>query len=227
MAYRKQPLIKDQIYHVFNRGIAKEPIFTDKKDYCRFLDVTNFYRFSSPNMRFSYYNRLEYNSKKKFLEELEAKKEQQVNIYTYCLMPNHFHFILKEITENGIKKFAANLQNSYAKYLNTKIKRTGSLFQEMFKAVRIESDEQLLHTVRYIHINPITSFLIKDFDQLILYPWSSFRDYITGIHSTSFLNTSFINSFYKSKEQILSFTKDQADYQNKLNEIMHLTLDFV
>jgi len=178
-------------------------------------------------MRFSYYNRLEYNSKKKFLDNLESKNEQQVNIYSYCLMPNHFHFVLKEIIENGIKNFTGNLQNSYAKYINTKMKRTGSLFQEMFKAVRIDSDEQLLHTVRYVHLNPLTSYLVKDFDQLIKYPWSSLNDYITGINSTPFLDTSLIHSFYKSSGDLLAFTKDQADFQNKLKEIMHLTLDFV
>lgn len=227
MAFRKQPLIKNQIYHVFNRGIAKEPIFFNKRDYLRFIEVINFYRFSSPEMRFSYYNRLEYSSKKNFLDDLESKGEQQVNIYSYCLMPNHFHFVLREITEDGIKNFAGNLQNSYAKYFNTKMKRTGSLFQEMFKAVRIESDEQLLHTVRYVHLNPLTSYLVKDFNQLVKYPWSSLNDYLTEINSTPFLDTSFINAFYKSNEQFLSFTKDQADFQNKLKEIMHLTLDFI
>jgi len=227
MTYRKPPIFKNQIYHVFNRGIAKVPIFFDKRDYFRFFEVTNFYRFSSPEMRFSYYNRLEYNSKKKFLDNLESKNEQQVNIYSYCLMPNHFHFVLKEIIENGIKNFTGNLQNSYAKYINTKMKRTGSLFQEMFKAVRIDSDEQLLHTVRYVHLNPLTSYLVKDFDQLIKYPWSSLNDYITGINSTPFLDTSLIHSFYKSSGDLLAFTKDQADFQNKLKEIMHLTLDFV
>jgi len=224
MGYRKHPIFTDQIYHVFNRGIAKSPIFFEKRDYQRFLEVTNFYRFSSPNLRFSYYNRLEQNSRSLFLKELEEKGPKQVNIYAFCLIPNHFHFVMKESKDDGIRKFISNLQNSYAKYINTKMKRTGSLFQEMFKAERIESDEQLIHTVRYVHLNPYTSFLVKELNQLRNYPWSSFNSYLDK-NSFSFLDTDFINSFYKTKEIFLSFTLDQADYQRRLSEIKHLTLD--
>ena len=224
MGYRKHPIFTDQIYHVFNRGIAKSPIFFEKRDYQHFLEVTNFYRFSSPNLRFSYYNRLEQNSRSLFLKELEEKGPKQVNIYAFCLIPNHFHFVMKESKDDGIRKFISNLQNSYAKYINTKMKRTGSLFQEMFKAERIESDEQLIHTVRYVHLNPYTSFLVKELNQLRNYPWSSFNSYLDK-NSFSFLDTDFINSFYKTKEIFLSFTLDQADYQRRLSEIKHLTLD--
>lgn len=224
MGYRKHPIFPEQIYHVFNRGVASQPIFYDNRDYLRFLNVANFYRFVSPGLRFSYYNRLTLEGKSAFLGRLEKKGEKQVAIFVFCLIPNHFHFLIKELVEHGIQRFASNLQNSYAKYLNTKNRRSGALFQEMFKAVRIETDEQLLHTARYIHLNPFTSFLIKKVDNLKDYRWSSLRSYL-GEEKFDFLETDFLNGFFSSKEKFKSFTYDQADYQRKLGEIKHLTFE--
>lgn len=224
MAYRKQPIFPDQVYHVFNRSIAKQPIFLEEKDYQRFLNVTNFYRFSSAGLRFSHYNRLELEERKAFIERLQKEGEKQIEIFCFCLMPNHFHFLIKELIEKGIKKFASNLQNSYAKYFNTKRKRSGALFQEMFKATRIESDEQLHHVARYIHLNPYTSYLVKGINQLKTYPWSSLSDYLNKSRF-DFLETNFLSRFYSSKEKLEAFTLDQADYQRKLGDIKHLVLE--
>lgn len=137
-------------------------------------------------------------------------------------MPNHVHFLLKESSSNGISCFMRNFQNSYAKYFNTKTKRSGSLFQSMFKAVRIESDEQLLHVCRYIHLNPLTSYLIKEFDQLETYPWSSFRHYVNG---DDIIEKKMIMQSFKTIEDFKKFTANQIDYQRKLDSIKHLTLD--
>lgn len=224
MTYRKHLIFPEQIYHVYNRGIALEPIFKEKKDYLRFIEVVNFYRYSSPGLRFSYYNRLPIDQRTPFIEDLEKNGEKQVIIYAFTLMPNHFHFLLKGTIEYGIQKFFSNLQNSYAKYFNTKTKRTGSLFQEMFKAVRIESDEQFIHTTRYVHLNPSTSYLVKNINELKKYPWSSLKNYI-GNDGFNFVETDFLNSFYNSKEKLMSFTFDQIDYQRKLEEIKHLILE--
>lgn len=224
MSYRKQPIFPDQIYHVFNRSIALQPIFSEAKDYQRFLNVVDFYRFASPGLRFSHYNRLLSEDKKTFIEKLQKEGKKQISIFAFCLMPNHFHFLLKELENNGIRKFSSNLQNSYAKYFNTKRKRSGSLFQEMFKAVRIESDEQLVHVARYIHLNPFTFFLIKGVNQLKNYPWSSFNNYLQ-MGKFEFLETDFLMSFFRSKEEFETFTFDQANYQRQLEEIKHLTLE--
>lgn len=224
MSYRKQPIFPDQIYHVFNRSIALQPIFSEAKDYQRFLNVVDFYRFASPGLRFSHYNRLLSEDKKTFIEKLQKEGKKQISIFAFCLMPNHFHFLLKELENNGIRKFSSNLQNSYAKYFNTKQKRGGALFQEMFKAVRIESDEQLVHVARYIHLNPFTSFLVKNINQLRIYPWSSLNTYL-GIGNFNFLETDFLMGFFPSKKEFKTFTLEQADYQRQLGLIKHLILE--
>lgn len=224
MPYRKQPIVPGQIYHVFNRSIAKQPIFLNEKDYQRFLDTIDFYRFTSTRLRFSFFNRLNIKEKETFLHKLITEGEKQLVIFAFCLMPNHFHFLLRGLTEEGIKKFTANLQNSYAKYFNTKRKRSGALFQEMFRAVRVESDEQFIHVSRYIHLNPYSSFIIRNLDQLKTYPWSSLIDYL-GDFNFSFLDKNLLNSFFPTISKLETFIFDQADYQRHLEEIKHLAIE--
>ncbi len=139
-------------------------------------------------------------------------------------MPNHVHFLIKEIRENGIAAFMSNFQNSYAKYFNLKNGRTGALFQAMFKAVLIETDEQLLHVVRYIHLNPLTSFILKNIEDLAKYPWSSFQEYL-GKSKWNIVDKDFILSFFPSLKHFIDFTKDQIDYQRELDKIKHLTFE--
>lgn len=223
--YRRHPIVPDEIYHIFNRGIASQPIFLSKRDYERFCNVVDFYRFLDPGMRFSHYNRLEVKQQKIFLEKLYETGQKQVIIFSFCLMPNHFHLLLKEIIRGGTQKFISNIQNSYAKYFNTRMKRTGSLFQEMFKAVRVETDEQFLHVARYIHLNPYSSFVVKNIDELNSYLWSSLRKYLKGEDCFSFIDESFLQSFYPSKDKLKTFTFDQVDYQRRLKEIGYLTIE--
>jgi putative transposase len=224
MTYRRQPIVPGQIYHIFNRSIAGEPIFLDVKDYSRFLKTTDFYRFSSPPLRFSFFDRLPIIERDNFLKNLKERGQKLVSIYAFCLMPNHFHFLTKELVDEGIKRFVSNLQNSYAKYFNTKRKRQGSLFQEMFKAVLIETEEQFLHVARYIHLNPYSSFLVRTISQLENYQWSSFGDYLGKTHF-EFLDKDFLNGFYSSSESLRSFTLDQKDYQRRLEKIKHLVCE--
>lgn len=224
MSYRKHPIFPGQIYHIFNRSVAKQTIFLENKDDQRFLNTTDFYRFASPSLRFSFYNRLAFKEKTAFMERLQKEGKRQVIIFAFCLMPNHFHFLLKELIGGGIRKFAGNLQNSYAKYFNTKRKRVGALFQEMFKATRIESDEQLIHVARYIHLNPFSSFIVKDIKQLKNYPWSSLISYLEE-GNYNFIDKDLLKTFFKTKEKLKSFTFDQADYQRNLEIIKHLTIE--
>jgi len=138
-------------------------------------------------------------------------------------MPNHFHFLLKNLKDSGINKFMSNFQNSYAKYFNTKTGRTGSLFQQNFKAVRVESDEQLTHVSRYIHLNPITAYLINSVEELIDYPWSSYPEYISKGKSN--LNKDLVLGNFRSINDYKKFVADQVDYQRELDKIKHIILE--
>lgn len=223
MSYRRTPIVTGEVYHTFNRSIARQPIFLNVRNYSRALELINFYSYIQPRLRFSHYNRLSIKEKTNFLNDLKQNGRKQIKLFAFCLMPNHVHFLLKEIEKSGISRFMSNFQNSYAKYFNLKTDRTGSLFQSMFKAVRIESDEQLIHTCRYIHLNPLTSYIIKEIKDLEIYPWSSYSEYFKD--SSDFVDTSLILEFFPSKKLFKKFTLDQVDYQRQLDKIKHLSFE--
>ncbi len=224
MPLRKTVLATGETYHVFNRGVNHQPIFIDKRDYPRALEIMSFYRFDKPSLRFSFYNRLPLEEKAKFWKKLEEKNQKIVTFLCFCLMPNHFHFFLRQEKENGISKFLANFQNSFTKYINTRHTRSGHLLQGQFKAVRIETENQLLHTSRYIHLNPYTSFIVNTVNQLKSYPWSSLPQYIRD-DGKGICETNDILSSFSSNKQYLQFVLDQKDYQRTLRQIEHLLLE--
>jgi putative transposase len=223
MPFRKAPIVNGEIYHVFNRSIARQPVFESKRDYERFLDILRYYRFFKPPLSYSHFFRLNSELRQKYLLELNVQKPI-CDVFVFCLMPNHFHLLLKQATDNGITNLLSNIQNSYARYFNTKYKRNGALFQEMFKAVRVETDEQFVHVARYIHLNPLNGFLLKSTKELGNYTWTSFADYVnTG--ESKILTKDLLLGFHQNREKLKKFTFDQLDYQRKLHRIKHLVFD--
>jgi len=223
MPYRKTIFVNNEIYHTINRSIEEQTIFKGKRDYQRALDLIDFYRYNHPPLRFSHYNRLPKNEKEKFIKNLKENGKPVVEILAFCLMPNHFHFLLRQIREKGVQSFMRNFQDSFARYFNTKYHRVGLLFQGMFKAVRIETDEQLIHVSRYIHLNPVSSYIVEIGD-LENYPWSSFPEYL-GKHPQGFTNPTPLLDFFKSRTAYKEFVFNQADYQRRLQKIKHLALE--
>lgn len=222
MPYRKTVFANDEIYHLFNRGINHFPIFTAPKEYQRFLDLLNYYRFKDPQLSFSFFSRLPKEDKNKLLAYLK-NNEKLVEIYAYCLIPNHFHLLVKQLRDGGIRKMLSHVENAYVRYFNLKHERLGPLFESMFKAVRVEDEEQLLHVSRYIHLNPNTSCLVE-INKLSKYPWSSLPLYLSKT-SSPFTNTDFILSLINGLEKYQSFVFDQAQYQRELHKIKHLLFE--
>lgn len=213
MPYRKTPLVTGEIYHVFNRGVARLPIFEDKRDYNRFLETLYYYQFQGPKPQFSQIKRF---------KDLNFEKNQKiVEIICYCLMPNHYHFMIKQLQDNGISEFINKLSNSYTKYFNTRHERVGPLLQGQFKAVRVETEEQLLHLSRYIHLNPIVSFLFKDLRE---YFYSSYLAFI-DVRQDKICTKELVISMFKTPAIYELFVLDQADYGKTLEQIKHLTFD--
>lgn len=221
MPRRKVIIRTDEVYHVYNRSIARQPILTGSKECQRFLELIDYYRFEQPGLRFSHFNRLQRDQKSAFLQSLYNTGISIVDVYAFSIMPNHFHILAKQLVDDGIKTFVSLLQNSYAKYYNTKFDRFGSIWQEMFKAVRIETDEQFLHVSRYIHINPLTEFIISNPEELVTYPLTSFTDYM-GKRNRIFVNKAPLLEHFNSIQSLKTFTFDNVEYQRSLREIKHL-----
>lgn len=199
MPYRTTPLITGQIYHVFNRGVEKRCIFADQKHYNRFLKTLYYYSIKDPKPKFSLFSQPR-------ASNIDFSK-QIVEIIAYCLMPNHFHLLIKQTADNGISEFMRKMSNSYARYFNTKHNRVGPLWQGQFKAVLVENDQQLIHLSRYIHLNPYLAYLVKDLKD---YEWSSYPEYINLIKG--FSKKEQVLDFFKSAEEYQEFVKDHADY---------------
>lgn len=219
---RKVIFANNEIYHVFNRGVDKRSTFTNLKELKRAVATINFYQYSNLPMGYGKLLTLSKEARNNVIEQIQ-KHPKIVEIIAYCIMPNHFHFLIKQLQEHGITKFTSNFTNSYTKYFNYKNERSGHLFQGVFRSVYIEDNEQLLHLSRYIHLNPVTSFVIEK-ERLEFYDWSSYLEYL-GLTKVILTNNTIVLKQFSSKEKYKEFVLDQADYARNLKLIEHLTLE--
>lgn len=222
MSGRKITFANQEYYHVFNRGISRQPICLNKKDYERIILTFSFYRFAQPPIKLSRLLQLPANQRQDFLKKIKKEGKKLVEIISFVIMPNHFHLLLRQNMDRGISIFLSNSINSYTRYFNTKYKREGNLFQGVFKAVHIETEEQLIHLSRYIHINPVVSFVVKR-EKLLDYPWSSLSDYLKT--EPTMLDLDPVMVHFKSPKDYQSFVFDQIDYARKLEEVKHLLIE--
>ena len=223
MPARFTPLVTDNYYHVFNRGVNKRPIFNGVKDYKRLLNLLRFYNYADHPVRFSKFLLLSKDQRKEIWSRLE-NSSTLLNIIAYCFMPNHFHLLVKQNIENGTSRFLANIQISYTKYFNIKNDRVGPLLQGQFKAVKIDSEEQLLHVSRYIHLNPYSSALIKNIKDIADYEWTSFKEYLEDV-DYPVCSHDLINGYFTNKDKHKDFVLNDADYQKSLEYVKHLTIE--
>lgn len=143
---RKEPLVNNEYYHIYNRGVDKRDIFSDKNDLKRFIEsILEFNRVAVIKSL--------YNLRKVGIKSLPLVKEPLVVIVACCLNPNHFHFILKQLVDGGISKFMLKLQSGYTSYFNAKNDRSGSLFQGTFKSHHIGSENYFNKLLGYTNNN--------------------------------------------------------------------------
>ena len=144
----KTEYFNGEYYHIYNRGVESRPIFMDEADYFRFLlGMKEF------NNAKTIFNLLRYTRTKKTKDCPDP--EPIVEFVCYSLMPSHYHFLVRQIKDDGISKFMQKLGTGYTKYFNKRYERTGVLFQGVFQAKHIAKDEYLLHLSRYIHLNAL------------------------------------------------------------------------
>jgi len=142
----REKIALGEYYHIYNRGVDKRLVTKDGKDVERFMQSLEFFNSKNPVISLREIISNENNKNIK-------SKDPLVEIICYCLNPNHYHLLLKEIHEGGISEFMKRLGGVYTWYFNNKHKRSGALFQGRFKSVHIKSNEQLLHTSVYVGLN--------------------------------------------------------------------------
>ena len=182
MSIRKISFVQEEFHHLYNRGNDKRKIFHDEQDYKYFIKLLYL---SNSQSNFKSYN---LDRIKNFDVFSLENKDPIVSIGAYVLMPNHFHLLITQKSDNGISKFMQKLCTAYAMYYNKKYKRTGSLFEGKFKSQHLNTDNYLRYIFSYIHLNPIKLIQkdwkekgIIDFNKSIKflndYRYSSYVDY--------------------------------------------------
>lgn len=214
--------VENGYYHVYNRGVDKRIIFLDDLDYRVFLHLLKFY-LSPQNFTFQNQHPLtEVTGIIPVKLHLFQTLPNEVNLLAYCLMPNHFHLLLKQITPDGVTKLLRRVSITYAMYFNKRHKRVGHLFQGIFKAVLIENDAYLLHLSRYIHLNPTEATGIIP----VAYPYSSYQYYM-GTKNASWIKPKFILDYFQSNINSPFLPKQINTYKRFVEDYIHDSSDYL
>jgi len=193
---REINFVTGEFYHIFNRGVDKREIVSDLHDVNRFLQ--SMIEFNNVDGVGSIYE----NS---FRQKNEIKKQRNnlVDFVAYCINPNHYHFILRQKTENGISQFMKKL-GGYSGYYNLRHKRSGSLFQGPFKAVHIDSNEYLLHLSVYVNLNFHKHKLGYRVAKFVKSSWGEY----TNESIDGFCKKDIILKQFKNKKEYKDFSED-------------------
>lgn len=188
-----------EYYHIFNRGVDKREVFSCVRDYERFLFSMDLLNDESDGLMIGWRDHKKTNPQAKlddFLKLSFRKRDPLVEITAYCLNPNHYHFILKQMKDKGIEKFMHKIGISHTKYFNKKNKRSGSLFQNRFKAVHIDSNEHLLYVSAYINKNNF----IHGYNKNDSWPYSSLHAYMNKRNDKLVYKDVIVGQFKNVKE---------------------------
>ncbi|KKS45098.1 hypothetical protein A3I25_02680 [Candidatus Nomurabacteria bacterium RIFCSPLOWO2_02_FULL_42_17] len=210
---RRIQFAEGEYYHVYNRGTEKRKIFMDEKDYERFIRLL-YGANSHTSIHLSNYQG-------STLLEI-PRGEPLVDIGAWCLIPNHFHLLLKERCINGLSRFLQKLLTGYTMYFNAKYNRKGVLFESSFQAQHLDTDNYLKYQYTYIHLNPISlveanwkdkkiSDLKKTREFLFLYPYSSFHDYLGTLRAEGMI---------LNREAFPEYFRTFIDFKNMVDEWM-------
>jgi len=189
------PCTTGEIYHVYNRGVDRRTTYLSAADYTYFIHLM--YEFNDLHTR--------YNVRRDFVRGTQhslpqnqsinlmdggltsihnvqqEKRECLVDIFAFVLMPNHFHFLLRQRIEGGIALFMQRIGTGYTNYFNILHERTGALFEGTYKRVHVADDQYMRYLPHYIHANPLPLFGATSqnvLDLLRSYKWSSAPDYL-------------------------------------------------
>lgn len=209
---RKDNLISENIYHIYNRGVEKRPLFMNSRDYARFID--DLIAFNDIEAVINFKPRIN------DIKSGDYKRKSLVDILSFCLMPNHYHLLLRQRVDGGITEFMRKLGGGYVNYFNLKHERVGTLFQGKFKSVLINDESYFRYISFYIHLNPLElSFSDwrekgigepqKAIEFLDKYKWSSHADYIGKFDFSLVIDKGFLDEHF---DNLFQYKKDLCDF---------------
>ena len=223
---RRAPIANGEVYHIYNRGVEKRKIFLDIEDHLRFVHDLFEFNDIRPAPNLTYYFKSQ--SKEVGLPKIEREpRKLLVEILVFCLMPNHFHLMVRQKVDKGITLFMRKLGTGYTNYFNQKYKRVGPLFQGRYKIVHLHREEHFLYLPYYIHFNPLELIIpewkdkkVKDIKKAIKflesYRWSSFLDYIGRKNFPSITQREFLLKLYGGTK---NYKRDAINWLKEINSI--------
>ena len=221
MPGRDITFVNNGIYHVFNKTTDKSKIFTDRQHASLFLELLKYYRSTKSNIRYSHFKELESEMVEYYKKQILIKKFHQVEIYCFCIMPTHFHLLLKQKLKNGVSHFMSQVLNSFTRYYNIKYEHSGQVFLSPFRAVVVGTFEQFIHVSRYIHLNLYSSGLISDINVLFSYPYSSMSRYLNNKKDELIEKSFLLKMFNKNPFRYKEFVLNNAEYQKSLERFKY------
>jgi len=197
----------NEYLHIFDRGIQKQPVFEIEADYLRFLFLILTFQGEAVIKNISREIKRSVQSRTLHIDtglEKEILKNRMVELVAFCLVPNHFHLMVRELVDDGVSKYMQRVLTAYVKYFNLRHNKSGYLFQGKYKSVLIADDRQLMHTSAYIHKHPAEIGWRKREDQ---YPWSSYQDCIGKNRFGDLLVTEIITERFTEEKGKFSYKK--------------------
>lgn len=219
--------MEGSFYHLYNRGVEKKEVFRDSQDFSVFLSFLKNYLIPKDVEQL----RSVLNSPTSSCREKDKAQKQlllknfydQIDLVAYSLLPNHFHLLVRQTGADNIDRFMNALGVRYSGYFNRKYQRVGPLYQGVYKAVLVETDEQLLYLTKYIHRNPLEWRNIDSLEwQGALYPFS-LPEYL-GKRRTEWLKSKYVLNYFSTKSPQLSYLAFMSD-EESVGPIGNLLID--
>jgi putative transposase len=192
MPRRGDVFAKGHYYHIYNRGAGRSPIFYTDDQYDYCLDLAARYQ-----------------------------KPYGVSTIAYCLMPNHYHFLLRQESDESLSKFISVVFNAYVQAMNRQQERTGTLFEGRFQHIRIDRDEYLIHLCRYIHLNPVKAKLVSRPEQ---WAYSNYQEWISQ-RAEALQDREFMREYFPTAEAYRRFVEDYHNSDRVNRELAPYVLD--
>ena len=220
-----------EIYHLINRGVDKRRIFLKTQDYLRFVLALYFFNDHEGS---DIWNKLKYEKEEiaavlgrpdRPSPQNEDGRRRMVDLLAFALMPNHYHLIVREITEGGISAFMQKL-GGYTWYFNKQYDRVGALFQGRYKSVAVKDENQLQNVFTYVHTNPVElvepkwkDFKVGNASTAIRflenYKWTSYNDYIGRPKFPTVTQRDFFTEFYGGEAGCKQAVEDWISFKAK------------
>ena len=171
-------LAAGRYYHVYNRGCNRQRIFANDGNYVFLLQRI-----------------------KSFLPDYA------LSVIAYCLMPNHYHFLLRQEAEGQLSRFIQRLFNSYTQAFNKQQGRSGTLFEGRARSVLVDTDEYILHLCRYIHLNPVVAGLVNHPGE---WPYSNYLEWV-GKRGGTLVDRAFVREYFPTGASYEAFVMGEVD----------------